>query len=118
MNEHPPVDEGGEVIDPEAIAAHDFTAWDRDNCPLPTNKQWIADVNPSLVALRLAFSINCMSKPELIEAIKSMEREQFNELFGPIADCKILMEGYFDVAATACTRMICCMAAAGLASEA
>ncbi|RWI92854.1 hypothetical protein [Mesorhizobium sp.] len=66
-----------EMTDAEFMAL-DWTPWEHHEGEFvpPTNQQWHDAVNPTLISIRLAWSIMHKTKPELIELLGGLDKER------------------------------------------
>jgi hypothetical protein len=89
------------------FAAKEFEPWDPNDCPLPTNEQWVEGVRTHLFYLRLAFAAMCKTKAELIMMVRDMERDGlFRPLLDAISDTEKVMEGQSKLASAAWARLM------------
>jgi hypothetical protein len=79
MNEHVnPTHVSPETdLDDEQFAALDFEPWvhSDDEWTPPTNQEWCDAVNPTLIAIRMAWISLYKTKPELVGILNSMDNE-------------------------------------------
>ncbi|RUW62107.1 hypothetical protein [Mesorhizobium sp. M7A.F.Ca.US.008.03.1.1] len=106
------------------FAALDWKPWEHYEGEFvpPTNDEWIEAINPTLVAIRLAWAVMYKTKPELITMLNEMDKEPTGEgetlaamMVGQIEDARIRIEALHDTLCGAFARCAVAVKSTGAA---
>lgn len=95
------------------LAAMDFDPWpvSPDNWQPPTNDQWCNEVNPTLIAARVAFASMHKSKDQLVVIVSELEKDGV-DVFENIRHAQAFIDPIKSVLDAAYARMLIASAAA------
>lgn len=92
------------------LAEMQFDAWEHtdDEWKPLTNEQWINEINPTLVSVRLAWVALHKTKDELVKIVSGMEKDElFERYMGSINDAADFFKGHLMMLEAARARLIC-----------
>lgn len=98
-----PLDLSGE----QGFAELEFEPWPQgpgEFQPL-TNEEWMAEVNPTLLTVRLAFAINTKTKSELINSVDNFDKEELIGFLDKLDETRGWFQTHVDLIASAQARI-------------